>query len=92
MLAEQIDASNTFIAANSLRPVTKAQLEQSIEKRTRSIEAKIKAAGLPPAQIPGCKYQREENILPLNADIDKMRREFQEALLIPRPPAANPCL
>lgn len=91
MLDEQIDAANAFIAANSLRPISKAELEKSIEDRKAKAAAGIKAAGMPPAQNRVCQQQREEELIPLNAELEKYRQEFKEALAVPRPPARNPC-
>lgn len=91
MLAEQIDAANTFIAANSLRPITKTQLEKVIEDRMVKAAIGIKAAGVPPAQNRVCRQQREDDLVPLNAQLEKYRREFQDVLAVPRPPAQNPC-
>lgn len=89
MLDEQIDAANAFIAA--LRPISKAELEKSIEDRKAKAAAGIKAAGMPPAQNRVCQQQREEELIPLNAELEKYRQEFKEALAVPRPPARNPC-
>lgn len=91
MLSEHIDAANTFIAANSLRPFTKAQLEKAIEERRAKAAAGLKAAGVPPEQNRICQRQREEDLIPLNADIEKYRQEFRQVLAVPRPPAQNPC-
>jgi len=92
MLAEYIDAANAFIAANSLRPISKADLEKTIEQRKSKAAAGIKAAGVPPAQNRVCLRKREEDLEPLSADLEKYRREFQDVLAVPRPPAFNPCL
>ncbi|OFW97052.1 MAG: hypothetical protein A3D94_18885 [Alphaproteobacteria bacterium RIFCSPHIGHO2_12_FULL_66_14] len=91
MLGQFIDAANTFIATNSLRPVTKAQLEKNIADRTAKAAAGIKAAGVPPAQNRVCQRQREDDLVPLNAELEKYRREFQDTLKVPRPPVENPC-
>lgn len=92
MLDEQINAANTFIAANSLRPISKADLEKSIEERKAKAAAGIKAAGLPPEQNRVCRQQREDELIPLNAELEKYRQEFKDALAVPRPPARNPCI
>lgn len=91
MLGQFIDAANTFIAANSLRPVTKAQLEKNIVERMAKAAAGIQAAGVPPAQNRVCQRQREDDLLPLNQELEKYRREFQDSLKVPRPPVQNPC-
>jgi hypothetical protein len=91
MLGEEIDAMNIFIAANSLRSVTKAQLEKRIQERMEKAAAGIKKAGVPPAQNKICQRQREEDLIPLNAGLEKFRQEFKQVLAVPRPPASNPC-
>jgi len=90
-LGEEIDAMNIFISANSLRPVTKAQLEKRIQERMEKAAAGIKTAGVPPAQNKVCQHQREEDLIPLNAGLEKYREEFKQVLVVPRPPAFNPC-
>ena len=92
MLDDYIAAANTFIAANSLRPTTKAQLEANIAGRMAKGAAGIKAAGVPPAQNRVCQERREDDLLPLNSELEKYRREFQETLKVPRPPVLNPCI
>ncbi len=92
MLGEHLDAANDFIVANSLRPVKKADLERKIAERRLTAAAGIKAAGMPPALNRACQSRREEDLLPLNAELEKYRREFSDALAVPRPPAENPCL
>jgi hypothetical protein len=91
MLGEQIAAMNDFIVANSLRPVTKAWLEKNIADRFAKAAAGIKTAGVPPAQNKVCQRQREEDLIPLNAELAKYRQEFREVVAVPRPPASNPC-
>lgn len=91
MLGEEIDAMNVFVAANSLRPVTKAQLEKRIQERMQKAAAGIKKAGVPPAQNKVCQRQREEDLIPLNAGLEKYREEFRQVVAVPRPPALNPC-
>jgi|CXWL01.1.fsa_nt_gi hypothetical protein len=91
MLGQFIDAANTFIATNSLRPVTRAQLEKNIADRSAKAAAGIKMAGVPPAQNRVCQRQREDDLVPLNAELEKYRREFQDTLKVPRPPVKNPC-
>ena len=92
MLGEEIDAANAFIAANSLRPVTKADLEKRIQERMERATAGIKKAGVPPSQNRVCQEQRADELIPLNTELEKYRREFRDALVVPRPPAQNPCL
>lgn len=88
---QEIAAMNVFIAANSLRPVTKAQLEKRIQERMEKAAAGIEKAGVPPAQNKVCQRQREEDLIPLNAGLGKYREEFKQVLAVPRPPAFNPC-
>jgi hypothetical protein len=90
-LGEAINAMNAFIAANSLRPVTKAQLEKRIKERMEKAAAGIKQAGVPPAENKVCQRQREEDLIPLNDGLEKYREEFKQVLAVPRPPAFNPC-
>lgn len=91
MLGEEIEAMNAFIAANSLRPVTRAQLEKNIQERMDKAAAGIKKAGVAPAQNKVCQRQREEDLIPLNAGLEKYREEFKQVVAVPRPPAFNPC-
>lgn len=90
-MGERIAAMNDFIVANSLRPVTKADLEKQIAERFAKAAAGIKAAGMPPAQNKVCQRQREDDLIPLNTDLAKYREEFKDVLAVPRPPALNPC-
>lgn len=46
---------------------------------------------MPPAQNKVCQRQREEDLIPLNAGLEKYREEFKQVLAVPRPPAFNPC-
>lgn len=92
MLGEQIAATNDFIVANSLRPVTKAWLEKNIADRLERAAAGLKKAGVPPAQNKVCQQQREGDLIPLNAELEKYRQEFKDVLAVPRPPASNPCI
>jgi hypothetical protein len=92
MLGEQIEAYDRFIVANSPRPVTKEMLERNIAARRDKAAAGIKAAGVPPAQNKVCQQRREEDLLPLSAELEKYRREFRDAIAVPRWPAQNPCL
>lgn len=91
-MGERIAAMNDFIVANSLRPVTKAELEKKIAERFAKAAAGIKAAGVPPAENKVCQRQREEDLIPLNAGLAKYREEFKEVTAVPRPPAFNPCM
>lgn len=91
VLGEEIDAMNIFIAANRLRPVTKAQLEKRIQERMEKAAAGIRKAGVPPAQNKVCQRQREEDLIPLNAELEKYREEFNQVPAVPRPPALNTC-
>lgn len=91
-MGERITAMNDFIVANSLRPVTKAELEKRIAERFAKAAAGIKAAGVPPAENKVCQQQREEDLIPLSADLARYREEFKEVVAVPRPPAFNPCM
>jgi hypothetical protein len=92
MLGEETEAADKFIVANSPRPVTKKALEENIAARRDKAAAGIKAAGGPPAQNRVCQEKREEDLLPISAELEKYRREFRSALAVPRWPAQNPCL
>lgn len=91
-MGERIAAMNDFIVANSLRPVTKAELEKKIAERFARAAAGIKAAGVPPSENKVCRREREHDLLPQNADLAKYREEFKQVLAVPRPPAFNPCI
>ena len=91
MLGDYIEAADRFIVTNNPYPITKQALEQNIAERRAKAVAGLKAAGVPPAQNGACKRQREEDVLPLNAELEKYRQEFQRSLAAPRWPAKNPC-
>ncbi len=91
MLGEFIESADRFIVANNPYPITKQALEQNIAQRRAKAVAGLKAAGVPPAQNRICQQRRDDDVLPLAAELEKTRRELQHALAVPRWPARNPC-
>ncbi len=87
LLGEAIAAYDTFIVANSLTPVTKADLEARAEERAR----RLKAGGQ------ACLNMRRDLLEPFAERLKtrsraEVMRSVAEALSVPRPPVMNPCL
>lgn len=91
MLSDYVDAANNFIVANSLRPVTKADLEKSIAQRRAEMAARIEKHGVSSARKSVCQGQGQL-LAAWSREPEKFRQELWEGLAVPRPPAKNPCL
>jgi hypothetical protein len=87
LLGEEIEALDDFIVANSVTPMTKADLRARFDERLRDVK-------------PGsgtCRAVRQGFIEPLAALLQstpraEVRRKFDQTLAVPRPPVMNPCL
>ncbi len=91
MLSDYVDAANDFIVANSLRPVSKAELEKTMAQRRAKVAAQVEKYGVPSAQRSFCQSQGQ--LLSVwNKELEKFRQELWQGLAVPRPPAMNPCL
>jgi uncharacterized protein YodC (DUF2158 family) len=87
LLQEEIEMFNDFIAANSLRPVTKDDLKAGIAQRASRMKAGSDA----------CLNPRRHFLEPLTEQLRatsraEVKKKFDEALAVPRPPVLNPCL
>lgn len=87
LLGEEIEALNLFILANSLTPITKADLQARFDERVLRIKPGSNS----------CGTVRRDFIVPFNAQLRsksraELKREFDETLAVPRPPVMNPCL
>jgi hypothetical protein len=91
MLSDYVDAANNFIVANSLRPVSKAELEKAIAERRAKVAAGIEKFGVPSARKSFCQGQGQL-LIAWNKEPEKFRQELWQGLTVPRPPAKNPCL
>jgi len=91
MLSDYVDAANNFIVANSLRPVSKAELEKAIAERRAKVAAGVERYGVPSAQRSFCQGQGQL-LSAWNKEPEKFRQELWQGLAVPRPPAKNPCL
>lgn len=91
ILSDYVDAANNFIVANSLCPVSKAELEKAIADRRAKVAAGIEKYGVPSAQRSFCQGQGQL-LSAWNKEPEKFRQELRQGLAVPRPPASNPCL
>lgn len=87
VLGEVIEAYDDFIVANSLTPVTKAELQARFEERRLRAQP---SSGI-------CRTVRRAFLEPLAAELkSKSRAEvkaaYSQTIAAPRPPVMNPCL
>ena len=80
-LANAIDRINDFIVANSLSPVTKAELERRAASATEDTSQLCRSDGV--AQMIKSAG---------SASHDKLMSSVADLLSVPRPPVMNPCL
>jgi hypothetical protein len=86
--ADAIERFKTFIVANSLTPVSRSDLDASVEKRRADFLARVPKT---PPGTPRCvkldffaDYQADGQ--------EKRRADVTRILAVPRPPVMNPCL
>jgi hypothetical protein len=87
LLGEQIGQLDDFIVANSLTPVSKADLKDLYDSRASSIRPGNEACLNPRRYFLEPLKQRLQSTP--RADVE---RQFEQVLAPPRPPVINPCL
>lgn len=86
LLGDAIAAYDTFIVANSLTPVTKADLKARAEERA----SRLKAGS--PACLNARRYFLETYAEQMKTKSrTEMMQSFTASLSVPRPPVMNPC-
>jgi len=80
-LADAIDRINDFIVANSLSPVSKAELEKRAASRREDVSL-CRPNGALGGMLKSIGSASHEKLMSSVADL----------LSVPRPPVANPCL
>ena len=86
--ADAIERFKTFIVANSLTPVSRSDLDASVEKRRAEFLARVPQT---PPGTPRCT--KLDFFADYQADgREKRRADVTKILAVPRPPVMNPCL
>jgi hypothetical protein len=92
-LDSAIDRINRFILENSISPVTKAQLNKSIEKRILRARTKIKQLRKENPKVTCLSRYSKQMLKNLKSmPREKFRSGIDKLLSVPRPPVLNPCL
>lgn len=90
-----IDATNDFIVSNSATPITKAEIEATMQRRLARDRARASSAGMT-AGSPQCEQGRKgvvERYAEFRATPPaELHRRIDDFLSIPRVPVINPCL
>jgi hypothetical protein len=86
--ADAVERFKTFIVANSLTPVSRNDLDASVEKRRTEFLARM------PQRPPGTpRCAKLDFFADYQADgREKRRADVAKILEVPRPPVMNPCL
>ena len=86
--ADAVERFKDFIVANSLRPVSRSELDAYVEKRRTDF-----LAHAPKAEPGAQRCPRTDMFTDYRADgREKRRAEVTRILATPRPPVMNPCL
>ncbi|MCL4677764.1 MAG: hypothetical protein KJ017_04120 [Alphaproteobacteria bacterium] len=88
-----IEKTNDFIVANSLHPVTKADLEKGIKARLVSLKedmSMLEENDLRQECSSGHAAQMKRRMISLSSE--EFRKAVDDFLSIPRPPVTEPCL
>ena len=87
-LADGIERFKDFIVANSLRPVTRSDLDAYVEKQRADLLSRAPKVAAGAQRCPRTDqfsyYQVQGR--------EKRRAEITQMLAVPRPPVMNPCL
>ncbi|MDD3019946.1 MAG: hypothetical protein PHX61_03065 [Alphaproteobacteria bacterium] len=88
-----VDKTNDFIIVNSLSPITKSEIEESIKRKFLELKeqiSKISKEKFDKECSSGSIAQMKKHMM--SKSPEEFRKAVDDVLSIPRPPVMNPCL